>query len=72
MFTDAIINGNGMRLAKYIRKHGLGTIVETTHRKNPNSGNTMKVWLWGINHKRLKEWHGDNPHNCEDMGDLPD
>ncbi len=59
MFSDTIPRGNGTRIAKYIIKNGLGDIIETRVRENPNTGRRIRVWVWGINLKALtKFWNG--------------
>src|SRR3990167_8706828 len=40
------ITKNGAKLAKYIRSHRLGDITTLKPRPNPNTGNTLQVWLW--------------------------
>lgn len=40
----------GSRLAQYIQgRPDLGPVLETEARRNPNSGNLIKVWVWQVN-----------------------
>lgn len=48
------------KLAKYIKKEKLGLLVCTPIRKNYNSGNKIKCWLWTLNKKNLKAWDKKN------------
>lgn len=40
---------NGDRIAEYIVKHKLGELVGLKPKRNPNSGNKLKAWLWSPN-----------------------
>ena len=54
---DGEQSGNyGDRLARYIIKHKLGSVVATPAMINGNTGNNLKVWLWGIDEDALKDW----------------
>jgi hypothetical protein len=47
VFTDATSMPQvGAALADFIRQHNLGTVLETTREHNPNSGNSVRVYLW--------------------------
>jgi hypothetical protein len=52
--TDNDSNGGGNALYKYILDHNLGPIVEFGPRKNPNSGNMIKLWVWTPPHASLE------------------
>ncbi len=52
IFSDSVVNGNGQAIADFIRKHKLGSLIATRPRKNPNSGNMIKIWIWRFNGKR--------------------
>lgn len=61
LFSDAVKYGNGPRLAKYITDNNLGVVYATTRaRMNPNSGNNIKVWVWGPNERALRAWWKKN------------
>lgn len=54
----------GDHFCAYIRGHHLGTVAETGSRRNPNSGNNVKVWVWAVDQEALKAWaraHGAMP-----------
>lgn len=46
----------GKRFAAYLIKEGLGTVVATPSKTNPNSGNPLVAWIWTPNKKALKAW----------------
>lgn len=56
IFTDIQKMIWGTALASYIRKENLGIIRTSVSRVNPNSGNTLKIWIWHVNHTALKSW----------------
>lgn len=58
-----VANRQGWKLAAYIRKHKLGTIVGGRKAVNPNSGNDLRVWLWTINRPALERWNKARPSN---------
>lgn len=45
----------GQRLADYIRDKGLGKIMESSTRTNPNTGNPIKLWVWEPPHEDVKQ-----------------
>jgi hypothetical protein len=58
----------GPALRKYIEDNSLGTVIESPPAKNPNSGNTIRVWVWMIDHMKLKQWA---KHRNRSTGLLP-
>lgn len=63
----------GIALKKYISSKNLGTTIETTKKVNPNSGNTLKVWIWTVNNKNLLAWYKKNyPTDYSKMGEGDD
>lgn len=46
----------GASLARFIRKHELGSVVASSSAVNPNSGNFVRVYTWTINHNRLSAY----------------
>lgn len=51
----------GQMFAKLIQDRKLGSLVSTEkHELNPNSGQFVKVWVWGIDHEALKKWYNKN------------
>lgn len=57
VFSD-IANNNGDRLAARIKQERLGILKESPERTNPNSLNTIKVWIWAPNFDRLVKEYG--------------
>lgn len=61
LFTDTMKSGKGTKLAAYIVKNKLGTIAAPLRaRRNPNSGNMIKAWIWSPNETNLKAWWKKN------------
>lgn len=58
IYSDFILLKNGESLTKYIRENGLGEVLETEEKVNPNSENRIKVYVWAINHEALEKWEG--------------
>lgn len=46
----------GTALAAEIEKYGLGTVTCGGHKVNPNTGNSLKVWLWRVNRDALSQY----------------
>ena len=53
LFSDIEYTGRGIALAEFIKKKGLGTIVKSRVKVNPNTGNKIRVYIWGLNRQRL-------------------
>lgn len=60
LITDAVKNGNGRRLVNFILNNKLGSVISTESKKNPNSGNYIRAWLWSPNIKEVKSWWKNN------------
>lgn len=58
IFSDTNMNKKkaGKNLAKYIKKHKLGTITKPTARINPNTGHSVTMWIWSVNKAKFKEY----------------
>lgn len=60
----------GNKLYHYIRKNfKRSEIVRTKSARNPNSGNTIAVYVWRIPNKRFKKWWQEkkpDPHYYAD------
>lgn len=56
VFSDAEINGGGLNVAKYIRDHNLGDLVKSPVRRNPNSRNLIRTWIWCPDVAALTTW----------------
>jgi hypothetical protein len=53
MFSD-VVGGPGEQLYAHIKKNNVGEIVEFGPRKNPNTGNMIKLWVWTPPHESLE------------------
>ena len=47
----------GDNLRNLITKTRVGTVSKSRARKNPNSLNTLNVYMWSVNDKVLKRWY---------------
>lgn len=58
VFSDvAAKNRGGRELARYIKKNfKKGELLESRRKKNPNSGNRIRVWLWGYDRREFLRW----------------
>ncbi len=60
LFSDSLGRGDtlrgGQKLAEVIRKENLGRLFVTRSRKNPNSPNQIKTWMWSINWQEVKNY----------------
>ena len=63
IFSDIGDKKIGNSLAKYIKKNKLGLITKSPSRINPNSGNSLKVWIWTLNKQNLRNYW--NKHKYE-------
>lgn len=54
MFSDINYKIAAKNLVKFIKKNKLGLITKSPSRVNPNSGNSLTIWLWTINKRNLK------------------
>lgn len=58
IFTDNVSDNNfGEELADYITKHKLGGVKASRQRRNPNTDNMIRVWIWSPNERNLKAWY---------------
>ncbi len=60
MFADNVAAGNGKKLARYIAKHKLGHIAETSPTHNPQSNHKLQVWLWTIDKVAIDKFIADH------------
>lgn len=51
LFSDNKVNGNGERIAAWIKEFDLGELIERGWHTNPNSKREINVWLWTYNGK---------------------
>lgn len=57
LFTDTVVSRRGGRLAEYIKKNKLGSLVHTRAKRNPNSDNRIMAWIWSPHESKLKAWY---------------
>jgi len=55
IFTDIGDFSKGKALKKYIKANRLGTVTSPVAKKNPNSLNAVKVFLWRVNITKLEQ-----------------
>jgi len=60
---------SGTKFAKYIKDSGLGTVVETKIKINPNSGNKIRVWVWEVDRAKLDAWYEARSTDKDEDGD---
>ena len=60
LFSDIHTTTRGINTAKYIKNNKLGSIKETRKKRNPNTGNILKIWIWAINEKTTRQWAKQN------------
>lgn len=53
-------HASGEALVKMIAELGFGEVTTMEPRKNTNSGNQLKVWLWAPDHEALEAWQQKN------------
>ena len=57
VFNDTPTQGSdrpsGAKLANFIKKNKLGDIIVTKSNINPNSGNSLRVWVWTYNRQAV-------------------
>lgn len=59
-FTGVTKEKYGQKFKALIKKEKLGTIIETRSKKNPNSSNKIKAWIWDINKTKLRAFAKQN------------
>ena len=55
----------GQQLKKLIEKLNLGKVLSTNSKINPNSKNTIRVYLWEVNQKAVKDYWNLNKSSYE-------
>jgi hypothetical protein len=56
IFSDNTSRGRGDNLAQVIKTKKLGPIYTTRPRKNPNSTNNIKTWVWSVNWDKVEKY----------------
>lgn len=71
-FSDAIRYRHGEALCSYIRNNGLGKVITSEAKKNPKSGNMIRMYCWTVNDKAFKKWYDKyrSKHEDEDEDDI--
>ena len=46
----------GQKLGDYVLACKLGDVWVSPERANPNSSNSIRIWVWTIAHTKLEEW----------------
>lgn len=74
IFSCPTSRGELQKLVRYIKANDLGTTVITDSRRNPNSGNMLRIMVWGVHQKNIVEWEKKNapkPPKCKfRVGDI--
>jgi hypothetical protein len=55
-FTGVSKKRYGQNFKRLITKLKLGKIIETEAKRNPNSGNKIKAWIWSVNKPKFKQY----------------
>lgn len=63
VFTGVTKELYGRKFKKFILDNKLGTVIETESKRNPNSGNRIKTWIWTVNITKLKSWFKKNKND---------
>lgn len=56
IFSDIKEKTTGKNLEKEIKKLNLGNVIRSKSKKNPNSNNSLAVWIWELNRTNLKKY----------------
>jgi len=60
LFTDVAPYKHGESLKVYIIENRLGSVMETKGKRNPNSSNNVRCYIWKVNNTKLKKWKHDH------------
>ena len=56
----------GQKFVDFLTSQGLGEVVTASpERRNPSTGNTVKVWMWLPDRDRLAAWFEANPTEAQ-------
>jgi len=67
MFSCPTSNSIGRKLAEFIKDNEFGVVTESPVRRNPNSGNMLRVFMWALNKKPLYKWVDDRAKKRGDV-----
>ena len=71
IFSEEASYRRGSTLKAYIKKHELGTVVQSPVEVNPNTGNRLRIYIYTIHQVNLLKWWNKNG-NSSDMDDDDD
>ena len=71
IFSEKAECRRGSKLKAYIKKHKLGTVVQSPIEVNPNTSNRLRVYIYTIHQDNLLKWWNKNG-NSSDMDDDDD
>ena len=59
LFSDVVgwKDSRGEQLEQEIKKFGFTGLVASMKEINPKTGNTIRVWLWHVNHEAFRKWY---------------
>lgn len=58
---------NVKKLAALIKKNKLGKVTMTEAIRNPNSGNSLTMWVWRVENQKLRSyWAEHNPERARE------
>jgi hypothetical protein len=67
IFSDIQDKVAGKNLRKYILKNKLGTITMSPIRVNPNSDNSLRVYIWTISRANLRKYWYKNCRKDDEL-----
>lgn len=67
LFSDIQDKKSGKELSSFIKKNKLGTITMSPVRVNPNSDNSLRVYLWTISRANLRKYWYKNCRKDEEL-----
>ena len=71
IFSEEASYRKGSKLKAYIKKHKLGTVVQSPIEVNPNTSNRLRVYIYTIHQDNLQKWWLKNGDDV-DMEDCDD
>lgn len=56
LFSGVVSSRYAEDFKDYIEKEKLGDVISTVSKRNPNSGNTIRAYVWTIDKEALIKW----------------
>lgn len=56
LFSCPTTQKHGKNLQEFIEREDLGKVTVSTSKKNPNSGNNLKIYLWEVDRRKFNKW----------------